>query len=321
MLQCEFLSSGMARFPSLNALRTFEAAARQGSFTLAAEELCVTPGAISRQIKYLEDTLALALFERGHREVHLTDSGQAYLECLTDAFDRIEMGTQRLLQRHEDEKLNIYCSMTLTMRWLVPRLGRYHARFPTREICMHTPIPQPTHLRAGRSCVAVRMGDSDWDETINERLFDIKLVPVCSPALLERVPPLRDYADLKRLTLLHSLARPKDWAAWGAAAGADLEGHTQLQFESSSLAYEAALGAVGIAMGQLALVLDDLKSGRLVMPFPTVHSDKSWVALSARREFVRSTMYSEFRGWIREEAAKFVELQDAFCVSKALKVI
>lgn len=311
----------MARFPSLNALRTFEAAARLGSFTLAAAELCVTPGAISRQIKYLEDTLGLAMFERGHREVHLTDAGQAYLECLTDAFDRIETGTQRLLQRHEDERLNIYCSMTLTMRWLVPRLGRYHARFPAREICMHTPIPQPTHLRTGRSCVAVRMGDADWDETANERLFDIKLVPVCSPRFLEHAATLRDFGDLKRLTLLHSLARPRDWAAWAAAADADLDGHTQLQFESSSLAYEAALGGVGVAMGQLALVLDDLRSGRLVMPFPAVHSDRSFVALSARREFIRSVIYREFRGWIHEEAANFVEEQNAFCAGNALTMI
>jgi LysR family glycine cleavage system transcriptional activator len=165
------------------------------------------------------------------------------------------------------------------------------------------------------------MGDTDWEETTNERLFDIKLVPVCSPALLERIAPLRGFDDLKRLTLLHSLARSRDWEAWGIATAADLDGHTQLQFESSSLAYEAALGGVGVAMGQLALVLDDLKSGRLVMPFPTVHSDRSWVALSARRDFVRSSMYLEFRGWIREEAAKFIEDQDAFCATNALQLI
>lgn len=310
----------MARFPSLNALHTFEAAARHSSFTAAAGELNVTPGAISRQIKYLEETLKLELFQRGHREVHLTEMGRVYLDCLTDAFDRIEMGTEKLLQSQAQQRLNIFCSMTLTMRWLVPRLGRYHVKYPSRELCMNTPIPNLSHLRGGRSSVAVRMGSSDWEETTNERLFDITLVPVCSPHLLEMRNELKDYSAIGLHTLLYSLARPSDWHNWSTSVGIDLEAGGRLHFESSSLAYEAALNGVGIAMGQLALVLEDLKSGRLVTPFAHVHRDDSFVTLSARPEFIRDAAFLEFRNWIREEAAVYVRDQDAFCIAQGLRL-
>lgn len=227
-----------------------------------------------------------------------------------------------MLQRgEEDEKLNVYCSMTLTMRWLVPCLGRFHARHPRREICMHTPIPEARHLRAGRLAVAVRMGYSDWEETTNEKLFDIKLVPVCSPALLQRHPLSKDLTDLKRLPLLHSLMRAQDWDNWARAANADIAGHTQLQFESSSLAYEAALGGLGVAMGQLALVQDDLLRGRLVIPFPLLHCDTSWVSLCARREVVRSQSYLEFRRWIRDEAKRVIEEERSFCAANNVSLI
>lgn len=310
----------MARFPSLNALRTFEAAARQGSFTLAANELFVTPGAVSRQIKHLEETLRLELFERGHREVRLTDNGQAYYLCLKDAFDRIEIGTERLVRAHREQRLNIFCSMTLTMRWLVPRLSRFHLAYPQRELCMHTPIPDPSHLRRGRASVAVCMANVDWEETENEQLFDVKLVPVCSPALLDGAARLKDVKDLQNYTLLYSLARSNDWRNWATAAGLDLDEHSQLQFESSSLAYEAALRGVGIAMGQLALVLEDLKTGRLVMPIPLVHGANSWVTLAARPEFVRAPAFIEFRDWIRKEAADYVMEQSAFCEANGLDI-
>jgi len=310
----------MARFPSLNALRTFEAAARHGSFTLAANELNVTPGAISRQIKYLEDTLRIELFERGHREVTLTAIGKEYLDCLTDAFDRIEMGTERLLQAHASQRLNIFCSMTLTMRWLVPRLGRFHAKYPSREICMNTPIPNLSHLRSGRSSVAVRMGSTDWEETSNERLFDIKLVPVCSPKFLQEQASAVDYANLGQFTLLQSLARPDDWTNWANSVDIALDDGSRLHFESSSLAYEAAINGVGIAIGQLALVLDDLRTGRLVAPLDHVHGDGSFVTLSARPEFVRDPAFIEFRNWIRDEAAGYVREQDEYCEAAGLKI-
>jgi LysR family glycine cleavage system transcriptional activator len=309
----------MARFPSLNALRTFEAAARHGSFTAAAGELNVTPGAISRQIKYLEETLRLELFERGHREVHLTEIGQTYLDCLTDAFDRIEIGTEKLMQLHAQQRLNIFCSMTLTMRWLVPRLGRFHAKYPSREICMNTPIPNLSHLRSGRSSVAVRMGNTDWEETTNERLFDIKLIPVCSPEFLAKADGIKPETNLGSYTLLQSLARPADWDNWAASVGMALSDRSRLHFESSSLAYEAALRGVGIAMGQLALVLDDLRSGRLVTLSSLVHSDDSYVTLSARPEFVRDPTFIEFRNWIRDEAATYVREQETFCAERGLQ--
>ena len=309
------------RFPSLNALRFFEAAGRRGSFTLAANELNVTPGAVSRQIKFLEEVLKLDLFERGHREVTLTGPGEQYLECLTDAFERIELGTEKLLHSHAEQRLNICCSMTLTMRWLVPRLGRFHSAYPTRDLCMNTPIPEPGHLKAGRASLAVHMGKEDWEDTRNERLFDIKLIPVCSPAYLAHADPMDGPDGLAGHTLLSSLVRPEDWPGWAQAAGANLNVASALQFQSSSLAFEAAINGVGIAIGQLALVLDDLRSGRLVTPFKAAHSDGRWVSLSVRPEFATNPAFVEFRDWIRGEVETYLADQTAFCAERGIAIL
>lgn len=304
------------RMPSLNALRAFEAAGRHSSFTLAADELCVTPGAVSRQIKSLELMLGQQLFERHHREVVLTEKAGAYLDCLTRSFELIRAGTDRFLQSHDEQRLNIYCSMTVTMRWLVPRLGDFHAAHPKREICMHTPIPAPlpAHLHQAFSSVAVRLGVEHWPDCENIRLLTTRLVPVCSPELAERLaerPPERMFDDA---TLLHSLARPDDWAHWAAAVntGVDIarETNRHVRFESSSLAYQAAMSGVGVAMGQLALVMDDLCAGRLAMPALQIVEDGSAIFLSVRPEFSGEPGFLEFREWLTRQANAY-ETQEA----------
>ncbi len=122
------------RLPPLNALRAFEAAGRHVSFTRAGEELHVTPGAVSRQIKLLEQILGMNLFDRSNRELRLTEGGKQYLTTLSEMFERLDKTTKRLLDTQREQQLHIYCSMTFTLRWLVPRLGSFHALYPKRDI-------------------------------------------------------------------------------------------------------------------------------------------------------------------------------------------
>jgi LysR family glycine cleavage system transcriptional activator len=308
------------RFPPLNALRAFEAAGRRQSFTLAADELCVTPGAISRQIKGLEDLLGVPLFERHHREVRLTESSREYLRNLSRAFEIIESGTDQFRQISSEKSLNVYCSMTLTMRWLVPRLNRFHSAYPKRNLCIHTPIPQPDHLQRALASVAVRQGTGPWEGCEDISLLSTKLIPVCSTALLDEANGPLGLDLLRRATLLHSLARPDDWRHWAAANSLDLNVDRGIRFESSSLAYEAAINGMGIAMGQIAMVMSDLQSGRLVAPYNQIACDGTGIFLTVRPEFSNDPCFFEFRDWIIEETARYLAEEAQFCSGGGIKI-
>jgi len=309
------------RSPSLNALRAFEAAGRLSSFTMAADELCVTPGAVSRQIKYLETLLGGPLFHRHHREVVLTDNARDYLQTLTRAFGIMQAGTERFLQSHSPQRLDIYCSMTLTMRWLVPRLGGFHRAHPKREVALHTSIPTEGHLRGGVASVAVRQGRDPWPDFEDISLISTRLVPVCSPALALEVSDRSTARMFDEVMILQSHARPHDWRSWSETAEVDLQSARALQFESSSLAFEAALNGVGVAIGQLPLVLEDLRSGRLVTPSDVIVEDGSAIFLTARPEFTMDARFTEFRDWIRGEAVAYRAEEARYTASAQVRVL
>jgi len=292
-----------ARLPPLNALRMLEAAGRLASFTRAAEELHVTPGAVSRQIRLLEDTLGFPLFERHHREVRLSARAAAYVEQLSDSFRQMERATVRLIEQHQQPLLNVHIAITFTLRWLVPRLAAFHARHPRQEIRLSTALPTAQELAASTDvCLQMRspaMIAAGAPLLAAHRLFDIELVPVCSPALMRegaldgRMGAIRDHM------LLHSNARPDDWAAWMQAAGLrEADARSGIFFESSSLAYQAALEGVGIAIGMKRLVEADLAAGRLVMPSGFVHrTDLAFHLLYAKSAATHAPV-AAFRDWI-----------------------
>lgn len=290
--------------PPLNPLRTFEVAGRLLSFSRAAEDLNVTPGAVSRQIKVLEDYLGLSLFQRGHRDVRLTPEGEAYLAVLSDAFGRIDSVTRRLTERHEGHRLHIWCSMTFAMRWLVPRLPVFHAANPDRNVLFTTSL-RPVDFSSGDVDVAIRLGPDTWPGIVAHELFRTQLTPVCSPALLQDRDPLGCADDLAGLTLLHSTVRPRDWARWLESAGARTVKPDQgMKFESSSLAYQAAIEGVGVAMGQRALIAGDLAMGRLVAPFDLVTEDESGFYLLYPERSAGARHLQVFRDWVLDEARR-----------------
>jgi LysR family transcriptional regulator, glycine cleavage system transcriptional activator len=290
------------RLPPLKALRAFEAAGRNLSFTLAARELNVTTGAVSRQIKLLEEFVGTALFKRANREVTLTAPGATYLEALTDVFARTHAATARIAAVRDNRGLRLSCTMTFSLRWLLPRLISFHTAQPGLDIQLTTSI-KPVDLRVDDFDAAIRFGQGQWTDIVSHRLFGADLVPVCNPTLLLEGPPLRKLADLSRYTLLHSTARPDNWRKWLDAMGVqDIADNHGMHFESSSLAFQAAIEGMGIAMGQLQLVAEDLATGRLVMPFHCVVPDIDSFYLLYSDAAARVKAFQRFRNWLLEEA-------------------
>lgn len=257
----------MLRLPPLNAIKAFEATARHLSFTKAARELCVTQSAVSRHVQALENELGSKLFTRHHRTIELTAKGEIYFRALRDAFDRIRDATEHVSGGAHLATLRLKLPPTFAIRWIVPRLARLHAIDRTFDVQITT-SHSPVDFSREEIDVAIHSGEAPPPGTISTRLIGEVLTPVCSPALLRHGRSLRKPADLRRHTLLCSLHRPQDWPTWISAAGVEgVDGNSGLKFENSSLAYQAAIDRLGVAMAQTILVADDLASGRLVAPF------------------------------------------------------
>lgn len=256
----------MERLPPLNALRAFEAAGRLLSITQAAEELRVTPAAISHQIRLLEEHLRMKLFARSHRAIHLTPAGQQYLAEITRHLAGIRRATANMMQLRDRKVLRIRAYTTFGVRWLIPRLSSFHALHPDIDVRLTTSLEEVDFENEDIDA-AIRLGAGNWSGLQADRLFPNELVPVCSPGMLERKPHVAQPEGLARETLLHSLARPDDWAHWLRAAGVTgVNPYGGMKYESSILAYQAAIEGQGIAIAQKALVEEDLSAGRLVMP-------------------------------------------------------
>jgi len=304
-LACPKIPHGTAvrRLPSLNALRAFEAAARHESFTRAAEELHVTQGAVSHQVKALERELGLPLFHRERQGLRLTEPGRSYLEVARDAFDRLSLGTERLLQRHRSGVLTVSVSPNFAAKWLVHRLGGFAERYPEIDLRVSATLQ---HIDFAREDVdlAVRHGEGNWPGMAVTRLTSEALFPVCSPRLLEQGPPLRQPADLRRHSLLH-LDDRRDWLKWLQAAGVQgVELGRGPVFNQASLALDAALDSQGVALARTALAARDLIAGRLVRPFgPTLPVDYGyWIVCPAAT--VALPKIATFHDWLLAEAAE-----------------
>jgi LysR family transcriptional regulator, glycine cleavage system transcriptional activator len=207
----------LRRLPPLNALKAFEAAARHESFTRAAEELFVTQGAVSHQVKALEEELGVKLFNRERQRLVITEAGRQYLTILRDAFDRIALGTERLLQRQSSGALTVSTSPDFAAKWLVNRLGRFAEEHASIDLRVSATLH---HVDFAREDVdlAVRHGDGNWPGLNVVRLSAEQLFPVCSPKLLGGRNRLTKPADVLKLPLIHVDDR-KDWTRWLEAAG------------------------------------------------------------------------------------------------------
>lgn len=292
------------RLPPLNALRAFEAAARLMSFSKAAEELSITPSAISHQIRGLESYLGLRLFRRTGRALMLTDEGQNYLPTLRDAFDAIHAATARLAARQSAGALTVSLLSSFAARWLIPRLPRFQASHPGIEVRLSTTVRVVDFRREDVDC-AIRHGRGQWPGLAADLLLREDLFPVCAPQLRDGPRPLKTPRDLAQHTRFQVIARPDDWRIWLTAAGiADLDPERGPQFESSDMALRAAAEGLGVAIGTTPLVQDDIRNGRLVAPFDIrLPSDLAYyfVVPEDRRDQPR---IAAFRDWLLEEVRR-----------------
>ncbi|MSO93967.1 MAG: transcriptional regulator GcvA [Rhodospirillales bacterium] len=257
----------MARdLPPLNALKAFEAAARQLSFTRAAAELHVTQAAVSHQIKALEDRLGIPLFRRLNRNLLLTDAGQALLPAVSDALDRLAAAVARVRSRDVSGVLTVSTLDSFAGTWLVRKLGRFRDIQPEIDVRITTSDHQVDFAREDVD-MAIRYGRGPWPGLYVERLMTEEVFPVCSPALLKKGPPLKEPADLRHYTLLHDDLK-EDWRMWLAHAGvSDIDPTRGHGFHRSNLVIQAAVAGAGVALGRSVLVADELASGQLVKPF------------------------------------------------------
>nr|WKF61803.1 Glycine cleavage system transcriptional activator [Paraburkholderia busanensis] len=253
--------------PPLNALRAFEAAGRLGSFKEAAAELHVTQGAVSQQVRLLEAWLGASLFDRHNRRVALTPAAQAYLAEIGPLFEQLARATAQYgVLKAARRTLSVNALATFTLRWLVPRLATFRAEHPDVDVNVET-SNEPLESLKDSFDVVIRGGpDTFYGYTMRPFLPDDRL-PVCSPALMQRVP-LRTPEDLRHHTLLHTSSLPRLWPDWLASARvASLKPGAALTFDHFYLTLQAAIDGIGIAMGPSALVAGDLAAGRLVAPF------------------------------------------------------
>ena len=286
--------------PSLNALRAFEAAARHNSFTSAAAELHVTHAAISRHVRELESWMGAKLFRRLGRGVDLTDAGKAYRRRLTKIFDDLAAATAAAKKALSAAQLTVSVESAFAARWLVPRLGRFHAAHPDIELTLDV-TDDRVNFRSDPAELAIRYGEGKWDDVDVTLLSELTTSPVCSPALLNG-ETLETPSDVAKFPLIHE--ETKDWwTQWleeFGGSGAALE--TGLIFRNSHLAIEAAEAGQGFVLGDNLLVADAIASGKLVRPF-----DAEWDCggyyIVRPENGEESAAAAAFRTWLQAEIA------------------
>jgi LysR family glycine cleavage system transcriptional activator len=292
----------------LNGLRAFEAAARHLSFTLAADELGVTQAAISHQIRGLEDTLGIGLFRRLNRGLLLTDAGQVLLPAVRTALDGLAAALDRLERTDPGGSLTVSVMPSFAVKWLVPRLSRFHARHPDIDLRISANERLVDFARDAID-VAIRFGRGDWPGLACQRIAGESVAPMCAPALASQ---LTTPDDLAAVTLLHEEMRPlggfPDWRTWLDAAGATtVEAGRGPRFSHTHLMLQAAIDGHGVALGQTLLAAEDIAAGRLVEPFRLRLPTGLAYYLAAPPAAAEQAKIKAFRAWVVAEMAQMTE--------------
>lgn len=298
--------------PSLTALRSFEAAARHGSMTRAADALGVTHGAVSRQVRGLEDQLGLSLLENQRGRLRLTASGESLLAVLEDAFGRIARGIDAVCADAAGD-VAVSSFGSFAMRWLIPRLHAFQAAHPGLIVRLTTTDTAHDVPRGDSFDVAIRVGTAPWPvDTQAVPLFAECAGPVLSPALAQQLG-IRTAKDLQHAPLLHTVTRRDAWSEWFAARKLSVPSQIDGQsFEHFYFMLEAALGGLGVAIGFWHLVADDIRSGRLVAPFGFLPTGRHYTALLPQQSRNSAQIFAR---WLSDEAHAFMAAQPPMLAS------
>jgi len=291
----------MARhLPPLNGVKAFEAAARSESFTRAAEELSVTQGAISHQVKALETKLGLKLFHRERQRLILTEAGRDYLTVIRDALDQIAAGTERLLQRQQSGVLTVSTSPDFAAKWLVNRLGRFAEKHPGVDLRVSASTHYVDFARDDVD-VAIRHGDGNWPGLDVQRLYSERLFPVCSPKLVTGRNRIGKAADLLKFPLLR-LEDTRNWTRLFEAAGVKANVGPGPVLNRASMLIDAAIDGQGIALARTALAAWDLVNGRLVRPIDVSLRMANTYWFVCPKAVSNVPKVAAFRDWVFAEA-------------------
>lgn len=289
--------------PSLTAMKTFEAAARHKSFTGAAEELGVTQGAVSRQVRLLEDRLGLRLFRRGKRHLELTKEGLRYMPPLTRALNMMEAATIDVLASRAGTRiLKISMLPTFAMQWLVPRLTSFRQENPRILVSLYT-SNRLVDLVAENFDLAIRYGDGKWENLMSEPLLDEDVVVVCAPELLEGRTSLRDPKEILNYMILHTVTRRAAWPEWMSHAGGPIDDVPNgIEFEDFFMTIQGALAGLGIAVLPQLLVQDHLNDGSLIKAYPVAAPSKASYHVVGHPARWEDPAVTAFRSWIQDQA-------------------
>jgi LysR family glycine cleavage system transcriptional activator len=288
-----------SRLPPLKALRAFEAAVRAGSLTAAAAELSITHSAVSQQIKTLEGYFGQPLLVRGARGVEVTTPARAFYEEVRASLDRIALAAEELAQAGAGRILRINCTPSLAVNWLIPRLSSFQIANPRIEVRVTTSVTSPGKLKDPFDVVMRRGPMSKSGFTCARFLPDV-LGAVASPATLRR-QSVKQPADCLKHTLLQLSSRPNAWPRWLEAAGVKaprrMEGPV---FEHFFLSVQAASANLGLAIGSLAMIDEELSSGRLVQLFPHITVEEAGFHMLYRAPQKRDAALDLFVAWLKE---------------------
>src|SRR5262245_38595762 len=288
------------RLPPLNALRAFAAAARNDNFTRAAEELGVSQVAVSQQVKSLEASLGLKLFARDGKRLFITSAGTQYLAVVRDAFDRIAVGTDRLLRKRPSSVLTISTSPDFGAKWLVHRLGRFAAAYAEMDLRVSTTTKQ-VDLITEHVDLAIRHGNGHWTGLDAVALCPERLVPVCSPSLLSG-SCIRHASDLLKLPLLR-LDGWITWSTWFEASGVSAPARRGPVLNQASMLIDAAVDGQGVALARTTLAAWDLLHSRLVVPVEVSLPLENTYWIAYPKLAAREPKVIALRDWLLAEAA------------------
>lgn len=300
--------------PPLNSLRAFESAARHLSISLAANELNVTPAAISHQVRLLEDHIGLPVFERNGRGLALTDAGTAGLRELREGFASLAAAMDAIESLGEAGVLSVSVAPSFAAKWLLPRLESFQTKHPEIDVHVSASMQLADFAKDGVD-IAIRYGAGGYADVVFEKLLTETLIPVCSPDFLRSSQPLQSARDLVGVTLLHDDSPDNDpscpnWEMWLRAAGVnDIDAARGPRFNQASLVIESAILGRGIALAKSALAAEDIRAGRLVRPFATalpVDFAYYFVAPKAKLNLPKVVF---FRDWLRAQTSRDANLQ------------
>lgn len=294
------------RQPPLKALWAFEAAGRHLSLSDAADELFVSPGAISQQIKLLEDFLSVRLFDRRHRQIALTEVGEDLLPAISSAFDQVNQAIKRVADFNEDKPLTVSAAPTFAARWLLPRLHRFHELHPDIDVRIDSSA-ELSDLAHSDIDVGIRFGSGHYPGLHIDFLSCQEVFPVCAPSMIHADKPLESPADLRHYQLLHDDnpgdgSNWPDWQMWLAAAGVrNIETRRGMRFREGTLLIDAALRGQGVALAGDIGVKDAIETGALIKPFELSIPQEFSFYLVCLESTVEQLRIKAFRQWILTE--------------------